>query len=99
MTDIRFRWNHFNPDKEGPLADHLERAGCSCDTPEICGPDKRVWTHQIKALEMADTDAVTSDGQEIYNLLQQRGIKNIILMGVHTNRCVFGRPFGIRQRL
>jgi len=95
-TDIRFRWNHFNPDKEGPLADHLERAGCSCDS-EVCGPDKRVWTHQIKAIEMAGIDAVSSDGQEIYNLLQQRGIKNVIIMGVHTNRCVLGRPFGIRQ--
>ncbi|MGB0578353.1 MAG: alpha/beta hydrolase fold domain-containing protein [Limisphaerales bacterium] len=95
--DIHFQWNHFNPDKEGPLAEHLEKAGCSCDTPEICGPDKRVWTHQIKAIEMADIDAVSSNGQEIYNLLQQRGIKNVILMGVHTNRCVLGRPFGIRQ--
>jgi hypothetical protein len=26
-----------------------------------------------------------------------RGIENVILMGVHTNRCVLGRPFGIRQ--
>jgi type 1 glutamine amidotransferase len=30
-------------------------------------------------------------------LLEQRGIKNVILMGVHTNMCVLGRPFGIRQ--
>lgn len=52
-TDIRFRWNYFNPKHEGPLADHLEKAGCSCDTPEVCGPDKRVWTHQIKTIEMA----------------------------------------------
>lgn len=27
----------------------------------------------------------------------KRGIENIIIMGVHTNRCVLGRPFGIRQ--
>ena len=24
-------------------------------------------------------------------------IKNVIVMGVHTNMCVLGRPFGIRQ--
>lgn len=96
-TDIRFRWNYFNPEKEGPLADRLEKAGCSCDTAKPCGPDKRVWTHQIKTIEMADSDAVSSKGQEIYDLLQQRGIKNVIIMGVHTNRCVLGRPFGIRQ--
>ena len=31
------------------------------------------------------------------NLLEQRGIENVILLGVHTNMCVLGRPFGIRQ--
>ena len=29
--------------------------------------------------------------------MKQRGIKNVIVMGVHTNRCVLGRPFSIRQ--
>src|SRR5205823_14857732 len=32
-----------------------------------------------------------------YNLLQQRGIDNVIVMGVHANMCVLGRPFSIRQ--
>ena len=26
-----------------------------------------------------------------------KGIKNVILVGVHTNMCVLGRPFGLRQ--
>src|SRR5262249_10248010 len=34
---------------------------------------------------------------EIWNLMEQRGIKNVILVGVHTNMCVLGRPFGLRQ--
>ena len=29
--------------------------------------------------------------------MRQRGIKNVIVMGVHTNMCVLGRPFSIRQ--
>ncbi len=29
--------------------------------------------------------------------LQQRGIENVIVMGVHLNMCVLGRPFSIRQ--
>lgn len=94
---VEFKWNYFNPEHEGPLAAKLEAAGCSCDTPEPCGPDRRVWESQIKAIEMTDSDAVTSSGQEIHNLLESRGIKNVIIMGVHTNRCVLGRPFGIRQ--
>lgn len=93
----KFQWNYFNPDREGPLAEKLECAGCSCDLPEPCGPDKRVWTSQIATLRIDDRDAISDDGQEVYNLLAERGIDNVIIMGVHTNRCVLGRPFGIRQ--
>ena len=28
---------------------------------------------------------------------RHRGINNVILLGVHTNMCVLGRPFGLRQ--
>ncbi|MBC8352340.1 MAG: cysteine hydrolase family protein [Planctomycetes bacterium] len=96
-TDVKFQWNYFNPEREGQLAEKFERAGCSCDLAEPCGPDKRVWTSQIVALKIHDEDAVSDDGQEIYNLVEQRSIDNVIVMGVHTNRCVLGRPFGIRQ--
>ncbi len=34
---------------------------------------------------------------QTYNLLAERGIDNVILVGVHLNMCVLGRPFGIRQ--
>lgn len=94
---VKFQWNYFNPDREGPLAEKLECAGCSCDLPEPCGPDKRVWTSEIATLKIHDEDAVSDNGQEVYNLLTARGIDNVIVMGVHTNRCVLGRPFGIRQ--
>ena len=30
-------------------------------------------------------------------MLQAGEIKNVILVGVHTNMCVLGRPFGLRQ--
>ena len=29
--------------------------------------------------------------------MRQRGITNVIVMGVHINMCVLGRPFGLRQ--
>lgn len=96
-ASVRFQWNYFNPDREGPLAEKLEKGGCSCDTPEPCGPPGIVWKRQIETIEIDPRDAVTADGQEVYNLLEARGIDNVILMGVHTNRCVLGRPFGIRQ--
>lgn len=55
------------------------------------------WQSQVATLKIHDKDAISDSGVEIWNLLEQRGIKNIILVGVHTNMCVLGRPFGLRQ--
>lgn len=55
------------------------------------------WKTQIDVLKMHDQDAISDSGVEIWNLMDQRGIKNVILLGVHTNMCVLGRPFGLRQ--
>ena len=45
----------------------------------------------------ADTIVLSDDGRKIYNYLRSLGIKNVVMMGVHTNMCVLGRSFGIRQ--
>src|SRR5262249_41619074 len=55
------------------------------------------WLRQIDVLKVHDGDAISDSGVEIWNLLEQRGIRNVILVGVHTNMCVLGRPFGLRQ--
>lgn len=55
------------------------------------------WTRQIAAIEVFPGDAVSESGQEMYNLFKQRGITRVLLTGVHTNMCVLGRSFGIRQ--
>lgn len=56
----------------------------------------RFFDRQIETLEIMEGDAI-SDGADAFYLMKQRGIKNVIIMGVHTNMCVLGRPFGIRQ--
>jgi type 1 glutamine amidotransferase/nicotinamidase-related amidase len=59
---------------------------------------KAPWKSQIDILKIdAEKDAISDSGVEIWNLLEARGVKNVILMGVHTNMCVLGRPFGLRQ--
>ena len=59
---------------------------------------KAPWTRQIDVLRIyPEKDAVSDSGTEIWNLLEARGIDNVILMGVHVNMCVAGRPFGLRQ--
>ncbi len=59
---------------------------------------KAPWTKQIDVLRIdPEKDAVSDSGTEIWNLLEARGIDNVIRMGVHVNMCVAGRPFGLRQ--
>jgi type 1 glutamine amidotransferase/nicotinamidase-related amidase len=67
--------------------------GCDC-TPTC--KHGSPWRRQIDTLQIQPNDAITDSG-EAYNLMRARGIDNVIIMGVHTNICVLGRPFGIRQ--
>jgi len=55
------------------------------------------WKSQIDVLTIAEKDYISDNGEEIWSILEDRGIKNVILMGVHLNMCVLGRPFGLRQ--
>ena len=55
-------------------------------------------TSSTPAINIIGFDGISDNGQEIYNFCHHLGIKNIVLMGVHTNMCVLGRPFGIRQQ-
>ena len=58
---------------------------------------KAPWKSQHAGIKIHDQDAISDSGVEIWNVLEARGIKNVILVGVHTNMCVLGRPFGLRQ--
>jgi len=60
-----------------------------------CKPH-RAWTKQIDALTITDQDLISDSGAEIGAYFKKKGIKNVILMGVHTNMCVIGRTFGLR---
>jgi len=43
-----------------------------------------------------DQDVISDNGAELFNLYRQRGIENILILGVHTNMCVLGRSFAIK---
>ncbi|HWG42453.1 MAG TPA: ThuA domain-containing protein [Gemmataceae bacterium] len=55
------------------------------------------WKSQLDVLKIEDRDVISDNGEEIWSVLDQRGIDNVVLLGVHTNMCVLGRPFGLRQ--
>jgi type 1 glutamine amidotransferase/nicotinamidase-related amidase len=58
---------------------------------------KTPWVAQSPLVPVRDGDAVSDSGVEIWNLLEHRGVRNVVLAGVHTNMCVLGRPFGLRR--
>ena len=56
------------------------------------------WSRQHQALEIdPDVDAISADGREVHNLLRGWGVTQTLIMGVHTNMCVLGRSFAIKQ--
>lgn len=64
---------------------------------EIGRQPRSPWLKQAAGIEIVDGDPISDNGIEIWNLLEDRKIENIVLLGVHTNMCVLGRPFGLRQ--
>lgn len=87
------RWCSLDPAKEAPLPIDDSDGGCDDELP--CKQGK-AWSKQIESIEIHPGDAIT-DSAEAYNLMRQRRITNVLVMGVHQNMCVLGRPFSIRQ--
>ena len=97
---IPIDWNGWDQDEYARLPATLTNPGpCSCESAEPCGngDPPYPWTRQTPLIDISPDDAVSDDGQEILNLLEHRQIADIILSGVHTNICVLGRSYGIRQ--
>jgi nicotinamidase-related amidase len=91
-------WRYLDPTCESALPIDDSDGGCDCEP--ICAHPtggKWPWTRQHPAIEVVEGDAVSQDGAEVYSLFAQRGIKKVIVCGVHLNMCVLGRTFAIRQ--
>src|SRR5262249_14385133 len=89
-------WCNLDPEREPPIP--VDVSKCAGDDP-VGGPAVRRFSRQHKGLDIVGYDGVSDNGVEIFNFCEQEKIKNIVLMGVHTNMCVLGRPFGIRQQV
>jgi nicotinamidase-related amidase len=88
------KWCELDPKREPPMP--VDVSKCSCDDP-VVGPEVRRFSKQHPAIDITGDDGISDSGEEIYNFCAAEDITNIVLMGVHTNMCVLGRPFGIRQ--
>src|SRR5687767_14598501 len=90
------------PNRRGGPALPIDDSDNGCDDqPQCTIPNGKTipypWTRQIDTIQVVAGDAITDDGQEVYNLLKQRGIKHLLVCGVHTNMCVLHRSFAIKQ--
>lgn len=109
LPDKITQWCHVIPTENQDAYPIDQSDGGEDDTPEEHeawvqqledqGRDpKAPWQRQHKGLSIdSSQDFITDRGDEVWNILQSRGIENVILLGVHTNMCVLGRPFGLRQ--
>ncbi|MBP85948.1 MAG: nicotinamidase [Planctomycetaceae bacterium] len=78
-----------DPAEHAEWAAKLKKMGRNVGTP---------WLKQSDLITIdEERDYISDRGDEVWNVLEARGIKNVILTGVHVNMCVLGRPFGLRQ--
>ncbi len=69
-----------------------------CDTVNNPLPvNYRAWSKQHDAIPIGPSDLISDDGKEVYSALRLHGVKTLLIAGVHTNMCVLGRSFTIRQ--
>ncbi|MCL2709794.1 MAG: ThuA domain-containing protein [Planctomycetaceae bacterium] len=86
-------------DAAWPIDQSDEGCDCTptCPHPSVAGTPYP-WTHQIETLVIdEDKDIISDSGVEIGSHFEEKGIKNVIIMGVHTNMCVIGRSFALRN--
>ncbi len=102
-------WNHGLPAEQSGTYPVDQSDGGEDDDPA----EHAAWAKQLEALGRnpsapwkaqsdlvpinAERDLITDRGSEVWKILQSRGIDQVVLVGVHTNMCVLGRPFGLRQ--
>ena len=79
------------PDQPLPIDD----SDGGCDTPG--DHEHQAWSRENPILSIGVNDAISDNGAEIYNLMRQRGINTLFVMGVHTNMCILNRGFAIKQ--
>jgi nicotinamidase-related amidase len=78
------------PDPPLPIDD---KSG-GCDTPDHF---YKAWTREHPGLRIDPSDVISDNGAEIYSFLRERGIRTLLVMGVHANMCVLNRSFAIKR--
>ena len=73
---------------------HIDDSTGGCETGD---KSYKAWSRQHAGLRVTGNDVISDKGTEVYSYLQEKGIQNLLVMGVHTNMCVLNRTFAIKQ--
>lgn len=87
-------WAAPNLLREG-LCPIYDSTGAGCDCKPRCVPHHHD-IRQVEAIEIKPDDAIVG-GLETIFVLRERQIENVLILGVHLNVCMVGRPYGIRN--
>jgi len=72
----------------------IDDSGGGCDTSDSF---YKAWTRQHPVIPIAPDDLISDNGAEVYSALKTRGIRHLLVAGVHTNMCILNRTFAIKQ--
>lgn len=61
------------------------------------GEGVEVWTRQTDILKIEKEDLISSDGNEVVNILMNQKINFVLYAGVHSNVCILKNPVGMRN--
>lgn len=78
--------------------DPAEHAAWAAELERMGRNPKMPWKMQSALVPIdAENDFLSDNGAEVARVLAARGIRHVMLVGVHLNMCVLGRPFGLRR--
>jgi nicotinamidase-related amidase len=84
------------PHEDPPLPVDSTGGGCDADREEPHPPYP--WTREHPGITIDESvDVISDNGRDLYAYYQQRGIRHVLIMGVHTNMCVLHRTFAIKR--
>lgn len=89
--------------RSAPVAlDFGTSEGCGCDDAKCVEPDAGAtewpwpWRRQHESIRVEDGDfIVCEDGDAAYGVLAAVNPARVLICGVHTDKCVLDRPFGM----
>lgn len=78
-----------DPQRNAAWAEELRAAGRNPRQP---------WLKQHPDVTIdGESDYITDQGPEVWSILHHHDVEQVLLVGVHVNMCVLGRPFGLRN--